>query len=152
MSAEDPTAIESRVGRLLFGDRRGLVIFLAGVLGLGLFWRAGLFITDSATMVRTLDAVAGGSLRIDVVTGDHFSAPGAVVHDGWVYGRNYGQVVLALPLRLGLEALSWIASIRVGLVAIWHLLALGLVVQLDRLLGGTEWLKTGGSVVVPIHP
>ena len=143
-----PIAFESRVLALMFGDRRGLVIFLASVLGLGLFWRAGLFITDSATIVRTLDAVASGSLQIDVVTGDHFSGPGAVVQDGAVYGRNYGQVFLSLPVRWGVDAISRLAELRIGLVALWHLLAVGLLVQLDRLLGGQPLLRSIGSGVI----
>jgi hypothetical protein len=145
---DDAVALGSRVGALVFGDRLGLLIFLVSVLGLGLFWRAGLFITDSTTIVRTLDAVAGGSLQIDVVTGDHFSGPGAVVHDGAVYGRNYGQVVLSLPVRWGIDALSRVTEVRIGLVALWHLLAIGLVVQLDRVLDGARRLRSVGSGVV----
>ncbi len=148
--ANDPIRLESKGGALVFGDRRGLVIFLVSVLGLGLFWRAGLFITDSATIVRALDAVAGGTLQIDVVTGDHFSGPGAVVHDGAVYGRNYGQVVLSLPVLWGIEAISWLAEVRVGLVALWHLLAIGLLVQLDRLFGSPRGLRLAGSSAVVV--
>jgi hypothetical protein len=125
-----------------------LVLFLATVCGLGLFWRAGVFINDTYTIVRALEAVSAGTLQIDVVDGNHFAAPGAVISDGAVYGRNYGQVFLALPLLWVLEALSAVANLRVGLVALWHLGALWLVAELGRLVDRRRPAKLAASVLV----
>jgi hypothetical protein len=125
-----------------------LVLFLATVCGLGLFWRAGVFINDTYTIVRALEAVSSGTLQVDVVDGNHFAAPGAVISDGAVYGRNYGQVFLALPLLWVLEALSAVADLRVGLVALWHLGALWLVAELGRLVDRRRWARYASSVLV----
>lgn len=151
MTAGDPpdrVVLDSPVARRLFGDRWGLAVFLVAVCGLAVLWRAGSFITDTATIVRTLEAVADGRLRIDVVTGEHFAAPGAVVSDGFVYGRNYGQVALAVPLLWGLDILSALSNLRVGLVVGWHLLVLALVHTVGRLLDRPWRVGLVGSTVV----
>lgn len=135
-------------GRWLFGDRRGLVLFLGCVCVFGLYWRAGIFITDTATLIRTLDAMAQGRLWLDQVGPETFSAPGAVVEDGIVYGRNYGQVALSLPVLLALDGLSQLADLRVGLTALWHVALLGFVVQLSRLRRVRPVVLTAGCLAV----
>lgn len=145
---QDAVNFDSRVGRIFFADRWGLVLFLAAVCGLALFWRDGVFITDTYTVVRALDAVSSGTLQIDVVTGNHFAAPGAVISDGAVYGRNYGQVFLALPLLWGLEALTAVANLRVGLVALWHLGVLWLAAELCLVFEVRRAVRIGGSLLV----
>jgi len=158
----------------LFGDRVGLAIFLAVVCFGGLVWRADLFLTDTATLVRTLEALGDGRLWLDTVDADggHFAAPGTEVRDGRVYGRNYGQVVAALPALAVLTVLDAVANLRVALVAGWHLAALGLVavvgptverewpgagptiakedgpLPLGRPIGPGQILTVGGSLVV----
>ncbi|MFB6310748.1 MAG: hypothetical protein ABEH64_06135 [Salinirussus sp.] len=136
--------------RWFFGDRLGLLLFLTTMCGLAVFWRAGTFITDTNTIVRTLEAVAAGSVKIDIVSGDHFTAPGAVVSDGAVYGRNYGQVVLAVPLLWGIEILAVLSNLRVGLLVGWHLLGLALVRTLRLLIGGSRRITSiaSGCIVV----
>lgn len=146
-TGEDAT-FDSRGWRAVFGDRYGLVLFLGTLCVLGLVWRAGVFITDSQTLIHTLAAVADGHLWIDEVTGSHFRAPGAVISEGLVYGRNYGQVILALPVLWGLEALDLVADRRIALTAIWHLLVLALVVQIGRLSGRERLVSLWGSAVV----
>lgn len=121
-----------RLGRTVFGDRRGLVLFLASVCFFGLYWRAGVTINDNYTLTHTLAALAEGRLWIEPATGEYIDAPGTFVHDGMVYGRNYGQLVVALPFLWAVEALDFVADLRVGLTALWHLAALSLVVQLSR--------------------
>lgn len=134
--------------QFVFGDRWGVILFLTCIVVLGLFWRVGTFITDTATMVRTLEAIAGGQLHLDTVSGTHFQAPGTVVSDGQVYGRGYGQVFAALPILWVLEALGRIANLRVGLVAIWHLALLWLVVRVGEQFGVRRAASNLGSVVV----
>jgi hypothetical protein len=128
-----PHRLQSLFGRVVFGDRLGLALFLGTVCFAAVYWRAGLFITDNATLVRTLEAVADGRLWIEPATGDYFDAPGTIVVDGLVYGRNYGQIVLALPFLWVLEALDAVADLRVALTALWHLALYALLVQSGRL-------------------
>ncbi|MHB9285732.1 hypothetical protein ACKVMT_01670 [Halobacteriales archaeon Cl-PHB] len=129
----------------MFGDRRGLALFLASVTAFGLYWRAGVFITDNFTLTATLSALAEGRLWIEPATGDYLTAPGTFVHEGFVYGRNYGQLVLALPFLGLVEVVDAVADLRVGLVALWHLAALGLVVQLSRILNARRSTLLVGS-------
>lgn len=145
-SARD--GLDSRIGTLLFGDRLGLLLFLSALGFVWLYWRAGVFITDTNTLVRTLDAVSGGTFVIDDATGTHFSAPGAVVHDGLVYGRNYGQAVLALPFLWTIEAISAVANVRVALLAGWHLILLAILAQLARFWERRRLAVTVGSALV----
>lgn len=136
------------LARVTVGDRLGGALFLGSLCVFGLYWRAGPFITDTATIVATLDALAQGRLWIDQATGAHFSAPGAVVNEGMVYGRNYGQVALAMPVLLALDGLSAIADLRVGLTALWHLAVLGLLAQVTRLLDVRPAVTVAGCLAV----
>lgn len=122
-----------RLGRAIFGDRRGLALFLGTLCAVALYWRGGVFITDTSTLVVTLESLADGRLWLTPATGSHFAAPGAVVSDGYVYGRNYGQVALSLPILWGLEALASVADLRVALTALWHLALLAFVGQVATL-------------------
>ena len=126
----------TRIGRLLFGDRIALALFF-GALCFGLlFWRAGWFITDNVTLARTLEAVSEGRLWIERVEDDsYFNAPGADVRDGKVYGRNYGQLVISLPALFVLQAIDYVADLRVALIAVFHFAALGCAVVVGDLLG-----------------
>mgnify|MGYP000179837413 FL=1 len=124
-----------RLGRATFGDRTGLAIFLGTLCFVGIYWRAGVFITDTETLVVTLEALADGHFWIDRVSENHFQAPGAVIADGLVYGRNYGQVLLSLPILWGLAAVERVADLRVALTALWHLVLLAFAVQVGRITG-----------------
>jgi hypothetical protein len=149
--SQEPAAshrLRSLFGSVVFGDRLGLVLFLGTVCFAAVYWRAGLFITDNATLTRTLEAVAEGRLWIEPATGEYFDAPGAVTADGLVYGRNYGQIFLALPFLWVLEALDAVADLRVALAALWHLALYALLVQSGRLLDLRRPATVGGSVVV----
>lgn len=137
-----------RLGRALFGDRRGLVVFLACLCFFGLYWRAGQFITDTSTITEALAAVMDGRLWLDRAGENSFFAPGAVRSDGLVYGRNYAQVFLSVPLLVAVEAVDRVADLRVALAALWHLALLGLFVQLGRLYGARTLANAGGSAVV----
>lgn len=140
--------LDSRLASILFGDRLGLLLFIASLAFVWLYWRTGVFITDTNTLTRALDAVAHGGIGIDQGGGALYSGPGAVLHEGVVYGRNYGQVFLALPFLWTIDALSTIANLRVALLAGWHLLLLGLLAQLGHLVRHRRRLVSGGSVLV----
>ncbi len=136
------------VGRVVFGDRLGLALFLGAVLWCGALWRVGIFIQDTVTVANALANVADGHLAIldspyALTLGEQ---PGLVTVDGQAYGRNYGHVLLALPLL-------WLLELGAGLVAPKLLLAgawsLGLV-AFSMLVGrftGRDRLTTLGSLV-----
>ena len=139
---------KTRIGRWLFGDRIGLALFLGAVCFAVLTWRAGLFITDTETVSRTLDAVSEGRLWIETVgEGPTFDGPGAEIRDSRVYGRNYGQVVASLPALWLLRALDAAADVRMGLVAGWHLAVLAFGVVVGELLGNR---RVGALVTAPL--
>jgi len=143
--------IRLRSRSYLFGDRIGLALFLGTIVFAALYWRAGIFITDNETLVRTFEAVSDGRFWIEPATGEgFFDGPGAEVRDGYVYGRNYGQLVVSLPFLWFVRALDYVADIRLALVAIWHLVLLTFVVQLSYLLDRTRVATIGGSVAVGI--
>ncbi len=130
--------MSDRAGRVrdrLFGDRVGLALFL-GVLCVGaLWWRAGLFLTDNATLARTVEALSEGRLWVERAEGEFLQSPGAEVRDGRVYGRNYGQLVVSLPALALLRALEFLANLRTVLVAGWHLAALALASVVGTVFG-----------------
>jgi hypothetical protein len=135
-------------GKRVFGDRVGVALFLTTLCFVTLIWRGGLFITDSATFVRGLEALSNGHFWLDRAGPDAFVAPGTNVRDGFVYGRNYGQVIISLPVLWALQALDAVVSLRVALIAGWHLLVLALVIQLHKLTGYGRRLLGGGSGLV----
>ena len=143
-----------RLLRSLFGDRYGLVLFLAVLAVTMLFWRSNVFINDNDTLVRTLGALSEGRLWIESASGESvFNAPGAEVRDGLVYGRNYGQLVVSLPALWLLRVLDAVADIRIVLTALWHLVVLALVVQTGHLLDREEYgesLVVAGSLLVVV--
>jgi hypothetical protein len=114
-----------------------------------LYWRAGVFITDNETLARTLEGISEGHFWIEPVTDEAtFNGPGAEIRDGYVYGRNYGQLLLSLPVLWLLELLSIVVELRVGLIALWHLLTLALAVQLGELFDRREEFAMAGSILV----
>jgi uncharacterized membrane protein YgcG len=137
-----------RAGRTLFGDRAGFALFLGCLCFVLLYWRAGIFITDNITLREGLRALAEGHLWIEPATGNYLQTPGTSVENGYVYGRNYGQLFLSLPVLWGLQAVDLVADLHVALVALWHLLALGLVVQVGRLVSRRRIVTYAGSALV----
>lgn len=112
----------------LFGDHLGLVVFLAAVVFLGLCWRVGFFITDTRTVANLLANVADG--RLAVVDAPYSltatGQPGLVEVDGRLYGRNYGQVYLAVPAVWLLDAASALLDLRMVLAGLWSLAVVAL--------------------------
>lgn len=117
----------------LFGDRAGLAVFLAAVVVLGALWRIEFLLNDSTTVANLLVNVAEGRLAVveapySLTAGEQ---PGLVEVDGRLYGRNYGQVYLAVGVLWALDALAGLADLRLVIAAGWSLA----VVALARTLG-----------------
>lgn len=122
---------------LLTRDRPALALFFGALVLYGLTWRVGFLINDSIAIANTLVNVADG--RLEVVRFQYgFSPrlqPGLFVADGKLYGRNYGQVVAALPVLWLLEGLSLVADSRIVLAALWTLAVLAFGRQVGHLAG-----------------
>ncbi len=138
----------ARAGQILFGDRLGLALFLGCLCFALLYWRAGIFITDNITLREGLRALADGHLWIEPATGNYLQTPGTSVENGYVYGRNYGQLFLSLPVLWGLQAVDLVADLHIALVALWHLLVLGLAIQVSRLVDRGRIVVYAGSALV----
>ncbi|WP_254823354.1 hypothetical protein [Haloglomus halophilum] len=112
--------------RMLFEDRFGFAIFLLGfVIGTPLI-SLGFAITDNYTVANTLVAVGEGSLAVsEAVYGQTLDTPGMVQSGGEAYGRNYGHVLLALPILLLLRGVSAVADPFVILAGVWSLAVYG---------------------------
>jgi hypothetical protein len=137
-----------RFARAVFGDRLGAIVFLAALLVYLSYWRLGPLINDSYTVANTLVAVADGHLYLDeAVYGPGLDTPGVGSRDGRLYGRNYGQVFLAVPLLLAVEALAAVADLRVALAGVWALVALALAVLVGREYDAPDRAAYAGSAV-----
>lgn len=138
-------------GRWCFGDRRGLVLWLGLVCWFGLTWRIGFFIQDTYAMANTLVALADGQLHVTELRYSltFSSQPGLYESQGRAYGRNYGMLVLAVPLVWALEGLATVVAPRLLLAGLWVGFGLALVTQLaefDRFDRGRT--RAVGSVLV----
>jgi uncharacterized membrane protein YgcG len=137
-------------GRWLFGDRHGLVLWLGLLCWFGLTWRVGFFIQDTYAVANALVALADGHLHVTELRYSIIfaSQPGLHEYGGRLYGRNYGQLALAVPLVWALEALAVVVDPRLLLAGLWAGLGLGLVVNLGRLgLVDQRWQTVGAAVV-----
>lgn len=141
-----------RVGRTLFGDRLGLVLFLGALAFYTLTWRVTFFINDSYAVANTLVGVADGTMYVDrVAYGPPSGAtPGMHEFDGRLYGRNFGHVFVALPFLLGLEAASVVADPRVALAAAWSLLLLAFGDRIGALLGRRDQFAAVAALVAVV--
>ena len=133
---------------VLFGDRLGLTVFLATVVLFGLLWRTAFLITDSYTLANGLYSLSNGQLALtEAAYGPQLDTPGANSFGGQRYARNYGVIVLSLPLVFVLNLLTVIVELRIALVALWSLALLALVVQGNHYTDG-DWVLYGGTVAV----
>ncbi|WP_336337882.1 hypothetical protein [Haloarcula brevis] len=133
---------------VLFGDRIGLTVFLATVVLFGLVWRTAFLITDSYTLANGLYTLSNGQLAMTgAAYGPGLDTPGANSYGGQWYARNYGVIVLSLPVVFVFDLLAAAVDLRIALVALWALALLALVVQASHYADG-DWLLYGGSVVV----
>ncbi|WP_324758756.1 hypothetical protein [Haloarcula montana] len=138
----------ARLRTVLFGDRIGLAIFLGSLCLFMLAWRTTVFITDTYTIVNGLYAVSNGHIGItEAVYGGNLDTPGMTSAGGRTIARNYGAIVLSLPFLALVESLDAITSLRIGIAALWSILALGVVVQTRRVLD-SDAIVWAGSVLV----
>jgi hypothetical protein len=154
MMTDRTTSVQKRassavrsVGRVAFGDRLGLTLFLGAVLWCGALWRVGIFIQDTVTVANALANVANGHLAIldspyALTLGEQ---PGLVEVDDQAYGRNYGHVLLALPLLWLLELGSALVAPKLLLAGAWSLGLVAFAGQVGRLTG-REQIAAIGSV------
>lgn len=137
-----------RLADAVFGDRLGAIVFLAALLVYLSYWRIGLLINDSYTVANTLVAVADGHVYLEeAVYGPGLDTPGVGSRDGRLYGRNYGQVFLAVPLLVAIEALAAVADLRVALAGVWALVVLALAVLVGREREVSDRAAYAGSAV-----
>ncbi|WP_424000824.1 hypothetical protein ACOZ4I_14715 [Haloarcula salina] len=123
------------IARRVFGDRYGVALWLGLLVAFSLYWRVGIFIADTYTTANTLVAVAEGHLNVvetpySLTLG---SQPGLHHVGGELYGRNYGQVALAVPFVWAFRGLSALVAPRLLLLGLWSGLALAFVSQLGTL-------------------
>lgn len=139
-------------GRVAFGDRLGLTVFLGAVLWCGALWRVGILIQDTVTVANALANVADGHLAIldspyALTLGEQ---PGLVEVDGQAYGRNYGHVLLALPLLWVLEVGTALVAPKLLLAGAWSLGLVAFAGQLGRVTGRKQIVAVGsvGALLV----
>ena len=146
---ERVTGLAHAAGRALFGDRVGLVLFLGAVLWFGVTWRVGFFIADTYAVANTLVNVASGHLYIDHIEYSltlGSSQPGLYISNGRVFGRNYGQVYLALPVYVLLRGVAAVVDLRVAIAAGVSLVGLGFAHQVGVLIERRTLGTVFGSV------
>ena len=125
-----------------------VTLALAALVLFGASWRVDVFIVDTVAVANALANLADGSVSFArVYFGPADAAtPGVYAADGRLYGRNYGQVVAALPVLSLLEAVSTVAAPRLLLAGAWGLC---LALLGGRLAGhlGRPWFRTAGIVL-----
>lgn len=156
------------LGRAVFGDRRGLLVFLFAVAAAMLLWRTTVSINDNYTVINGLVAVSQGRPYVAAPTfGETLASPGMVRVDGRAVPRNFAHIVLSLPALWLLQGLELVADLRIAAAGLWSglLLALGITVgdlagreRAGRLVGsGVALVAFAANVAVatpldPVHP
>jgi hypothetical protein len=135
--------------RVVFGDRRGLALFLGALCFYGLYWRLGAFITDTNAIANTLVNVADGQLAIvEAPYGSGKQAPGTFEAQGRAYGRSYGIVFLAVPVLWLFEGLSTVLEPQVVVFGLWSLVVVGFTTTLGRVLENRAVVVAGSGAAV----
>lgn len=133
----------------VFGGRLGLALFLGTLVFFGLVWRFDVFMTDSRALVHGLGALADGNLFIEQpYIGSSVVAPGIWEGVGGPVARNYGQIVISLPVLVVLRATEFVLGLHVTLLAAWHILLFGFGVLVGRIRGRERLSIIGGGVLV----
>jgi uncharacterized membrane protein YgcG len=131
------------VTRVCFGGRAGLTVFVASLAFLVLTWRVGTFFNDIEVFPRVLGRMAAGELSLGTVYEVTDIEPGMYQADGKVYGRNYGQAALALPLLWLLEAVDPVVDLRWLVVVGWS----GLLAATGYLVGEQTGFRRRGLAI-----
>jgi hypothetical protein len=110
---------------VLFGDLRGLILFVCALIVFGLVWRIAPSINDTVTLANGLYALEQGSLELQTARyGAGLETPGAELYDGARYARNYGILVTALPVVIALRVVKLFSDLHIALIGGWSLLIL----------------------------
>ena len=134
--------------RLLFGDRVGLVLFLASLTLFATLWRTAFLINDSYTIANGLYAVANGDISMTVAEYGALYSPGANLYGGETFSRNYGVIVLSLPFLYALRGVGAVADLRIALIGVWCLLLFATLLLTGRVLDRRRAFTVGGGVLV----
>ncbi|WP_254546267.1 hypothetical protein [Halomarina pelagica] len=136
----------ARLVRAVFGDRAGVALFLGAVAFYALYWRVDVFIVDTFALANALANLERGHLAIETVVygPDGGATPGTYYAHGRRYGRNYGQVALALPVLFLLRAVALVADVRLAVAGAWSLAVYGAVALAGRELGRPRRAATVG--------
>jgi len=147
--AEEKEANSNTRNWSLFGDSLGLAVFCCALAVAGSTWQVGFFVTDTYAVANGLVNVAEGHLTIDRIEYSLTlgSQPGLHVVDGYLYARNYGQAVLALPAYYALEALTAVARLELVLAGGWSLLVVAACRQVGVVLDRRPTFRTAGSLL-----
>ena len=133
--------------RVCVGTRLGLVVFLATLAFVALYWRLGVFINDNYTLLNALVSLSEGSLEVrEAVYGGTLETPGMGLRDGRYYGRNYGQIAFALPFLWALEGLATVADPGLVLPMCWALVVVALGRETGRVLDRPALGTSAGAV------
>lgn len=140
-------AVRQRAIPVLFGDDVGLTLFLGVVATLATLWRIGFFITDTYAIANTLVNLAAGHLEITHVEYSLTlgTQPGLYSHGGRVFGRNYGQAALAVPLYWLLEGAAAVVELRLLFAGGWSLLVAAFASRLASVLDRPR-IALGGAL------
>lgn len=138
-----------RAGAVVFGDRLGVILFLAGLVFVTSYWRIGIFVSDSYALGNTLVNVADGHLAVRNIQYSltFGSQPGLYDVDGTIYGRNYGHVFLSLPVLWVLQGLSAVFDPRLALAGGWSVLLFVLIDQVGYVRNRRPRYALAGSVL-----
>lgn len=140
--------VSSWVPKAVFGDGIGILLFLGAVLYFWIFWRIGFFMTDNWTIANTLLAVADGQLFVEkaVYGPPATETPGYRVVGDRIYGRNYGQLFLALPVLFLIDSLARLVDISIATAGAWSLLLLAFSLRLGSAFDQSSRFAILGSV------
>ena len=137
-----------RTFAVVFGDRRGALVFLVAVAAAALLWRNVVSISDNYTVANGLVAVSRGHVAVlEPTFGDTLASPGMVHGADGIVARNYAHIVLALPALWLLQAVAAIADLRLALAGAWCLSLLAIVRLVGRLIGRKRLARTGGAAL-----
>lgn len=142
--------LRSRTRRVLFGDRVGAALFFGTLAFVGLYWRMDIFITDTAPIANAVANLADGSFSVLEVPYGSPTDPGMHVVDGFLYARNYGQVVLATPFVWLLDGVGAVGSVTLFMTSAWSLSVLAVAKQVARLRNRRELTVVGAVVALAL--
>ncbi|SEV81811.1 hypothetical protein [Natrinema salifodinae] len=146
--SERVTAVAHRLGRLVFGDYRGVFVFLLSCSAAMVLWRTTFSINDNLTIANGLAALSDGHLNVATPTyGETLRTPGMAEYDGNAFPRNFAHIVVALPILWVLDGVAAVADVRVALAALWCLSVFATISVGGRLVARHETAHLVGGVV-----